>query len=658
MGRNNRARRQQKQRKKQRQNTVQKPSNSALRIAEVKQIGEPLITALRCGEPPPPSMMQLWSTLPISNANEGLRQLLIGFVDYLFHKGNATGLLECLTSFKTTIQKTDLHPVYPLLYSYCLISEKSLADGNSDKLVEQLNSASLGHQMGAKDQDKTDMLCAPFYLFFWATEVATANHVRGNVKLWLQDCLYQSPLHRLITPLEKFLKLKAPKPQQKTVITLESVLSQINWDHDQQWREGLGYLLHLFLQQRLTLRQRSKERWTDFPHLSALAGLVETQVAQPWSHIAFESTDTATLNMLDRLVDNESMHYEDRVRLEALKCRILVRYAFPNTITLKDFERQLTVLVNLLSTGIPPAQTDFASHCLDATCEWLADRVSHEQLPDLKVEPLQRIYRQRPHDYRVAVLIYWVTHGRTCVNQNDTVSTYQHIHFDLFFFVFNMTTQPKKFLKNFYWSLAAEVKKDLFIRSCRRVFLQANIDDTYERWRYCQRWLVDAQQDPFDSVLKGHPCEHEFLFYVVIMFVDKPTALNFLQADEITALVRSSADSLTKNASSFNQDHVTRLLNLLSSMPGAVSMFNAWDPVLVIVDRIQDVDELEAFMLIATQALNKEHDRHAVKYRAMHSAIDEVPKARALWRAQSKKATRKRKRPAQSLNLDLFDDIS
>jgi hypothetical protein len=675
MGRSNRARQQQKQqqqqRRKQRKRKKQKGAGGAgsakrknlAGLDEMLSLSRPVLIALANGEPPPPGIMADWARSPATPAGEKLRVLLVGFIDYLFHGEQAMGQLGSLVPYRRNMLRTELASLYPLLFCYCLISENALAQGDLHKLVDTLQGDTLQQGLGADYPEQVEELFAPFYLFLWAMGLSVPDQPDSNLRFWLQDWLRPSPLYGLITQLAKFLKLKAPKPQQKAVKELELALNRVGWDNvdewdkGDEWRDGLGRLLCLFLQQRLTARQRNADAWNDLPTLSVLAGLTETQATPNWSVIRFEKNTTTTLNLLNRKIDAESMPYGERLQLEALKCRLLSHCVAQSDFGREDFERQLGLLLDLLSSGVPPAQVQLAEHCLEASCEWLANEVGSGYLPPPNIERLGRIYRQRPDDYRVAVLVYLASQGREPVSQKTVDITLVHVHFAVFLQGLKCRHNPQTFLDMFYWPLTSEVKKSLFTQSCREIFLGMNEADAELYWEHWRQLLVDVEQDPFAAIVKGHACEAEMLFYSVLALIDSRPGISWLHGDQISSLVGSAANLLTKHASDFNQRQVIELLNALCANKHAASLFHTWEPVLIIVSKILYPHQLETFLRLAVQTLSKQEDYLADKYRGLYAVCRQLPTLRQYLPGKKKTARRKKSENSPySPNLDLFGD--
>ncbi len=625
----------------------------------MRSLSQPVLVALANGEPPPPGIMADWARSPATPAGEKLRVLLVGFIDYLFHGERARGRLGSLIPYRCNMLRTELASLYPLLFCYCLISEDALAQGDLHKLVDTLQGDTLQQDLGADYQEQVEELFAPFYLFLWAMGLSVPNQPGGNPLFWLQDWLHHSPLCGLTTQLAKFLKLKAPKPQQKAVKDLELALNRVDWDNVDEWRGGLGRLLCLFLQQRLTARQRNADAWNDFPTLSVLAGLTETQATPNWSMIRFEKNTTTTLNLLNRQIDAETMPYGERLQLEALKCRLLSRCLDQSDCGREDFERQLGQLLNLLSSGVPPKQVQLAEHCLEASCEWLANEVGSGYLPPPNIERLRRIYRQRPDDYRVAVLVYLASQGREPVGKKTVDMPLVHVHFTVFLQGLKSRHNPNKFLNMFYWPLSSEVKKSLFTQSCREIFLGMNEADARQYWEHWRQRLVDVEQDPFAAIVKGHACEAEMLFYSVLALIDSQGQINWLHADQVSSLVRSAANLLIKHGSDFNQRQIITLLNALCAGKHVASLFHSWEPVLIIVSKILYPQELEPFLCLAVQTLSKREDHLADKYRGLYAICRQFPALRQYLPGKNKSGRRKKtKSSPSSPNLDLFGDLS
>jgi hypothetical protein len=666
MGRSNRARQQQQQRRKQRKRKKQKGAGGAgsakrknlAGVDEMLSLSQPVVVALANAEPPPPGIMADWARIPVTPAGEKLRALLVGFIDYLFHGEQARGQLGSLIPYRRNMLRTELASLYPLLFCYCLTSEDALAQGDVHKLVDTLHGDTLQQDLGADYQEQVEELFAPFYLFLWAMGLPVPNQPGGNPLFWLQDWLRPGPLYGLITQLAKFLKLKAPKPQQKAVKELEVALNRVDWDGADEWQEGVGRLLRLFFQQRLTARQRNAAAWNDFPTLSVVAGLIETPAMPTWSLIRFGKNTTTTLNLLNRQIDAGSMPYGERLQLEALKCRLLSRCVAQSDCGREDFERQLGQLLDLLSSGVPPAHVHLAEHCLEASCEWLANEVGSGYLPPPNIERLRRIYRQRPEDYRVAVLVYLTTQGREPVGKKTVDITFVHIRFGIFFQGLGHQHDPKDFLNIFYWPLTNEVKKDFFTQSCREIFLGMNEADAVQYWEHWRQQLVDVEQNPFVAIVKGHACEAEMLFYSVLALIDSQPGISWLHGEHMSSLVRSAANLLTKHNSDFNQQQVIKLLKGLCASQHGASLFDTWEPVLTIVDKISYPHELEPFLRLALQTLGKQQDHLAHKYSGLYAVCRQIPALRQYLPGKKKTARRKKSENSPSSpNLDLFGDL-
>ncbi len=669
MGRNNRARRQQKQRNKQKkQKTAASAKRQALiQVDELFELCHPVVVSLANGEPPPPSIMADWAASPIPPAAKPLRTLLISFIDYLFHGYVANGEVDSLTPQQRTLKRADLAWLYPLLFAYCLISDKALAEGDVEALTHSLHQESLWCDVGGDCHPQNDVLCAPFYLTLWLMGCPVPS--QGGLRVWLRHWLGDSPWRPLIPPLEKFLRLKSPKPQQKTVKALERALSDMDGNRHDEWQDGIGRLLGLFLQQRLSVAQRNTEAWRHCPQIAALSGLVETPATTHWQPLRFEETNTATLNRLNRQVATDTMPYVERLPLEALKCRLLSRYVEKNGGGRQDFERQLGHLLNLMSRGVPPDDMAFAERCLESTCEWLAEEVGQGHFPPPAAERLRRLYRCRPSDYRVALLLYLATQGRepalnsgkdNSEKDNSGKDThFQYIHFPLFFQALRDAIDAQDFLERFYWPLTGEPKKALFTQCCRKLFLGMDEYDAKQLWGRWRQPLFDVNREPFAAIVKGQACEAEALFYITLAAVDTSYGTTWLQADHLSSLVRSAADLLEKHASDFNQSNVVNLLNSLTASQYADNLFHLWEPVLTITRHIEDAEELQVFLRLALRKLNDQADRLSNQYHDLTSLCRQIPTLRQYLPRKPKATSRKKaQKTSPSATLDLFGDLS
>ena len=606
MGRNNRARRQQKQRRKQavKKKTARTSQKPIISPDALIALCDPVIISLENGEPPPPSIMGHWTTYPIPAVARPFRSLLIGFINFLYHDDTAKGNLDRLLPHRHGMKQADLAWLYSLLYSYCLISEKALVEGDIDALVKAMGDGAIPCDVKMSGNDSIKVLCAPFYLLFWIMG-RPVDH-RASPGACLRDWLDGSPLYGLLPQLQKFLALKRPRPEQKTVKDLEAALVNIELRGHNEWLDGLHRLLSVFLQQRLGLAQRQSEGWQFCPQVSRLGGLVDTPMAPSWSLLTFSEANTVTLNRLNRLVDTASIPYPERLSLEALKLRILSRYVSIDAVGDEDFERQFEHVIHLTTTRVPTQYSDFAERCMEITCEWLAQEVGYGRLPPLATARMRRLSRQRPEDYRVALLTFLASGGRESVTKNTGKVNFQHIHFPLFFRALDDGFVGNTVLDRFFWPLTGEAKKALFTQCCQKVFLgmdEYDAEDFWERWR---EPLFNVTQAPFNAIVKGHACEADMLFYTALAAVDSHYGTAWLQADHLMSLIRSAEKLLSTHASDFNQNHVIALLTALTTHQHAVSLFQSWRQVISLIRRIEYPHEIEAFLRLALETSNNQ----------------------------------------------------
>jgi hypothetical protein len=665
MGRNNRVRRRQKQRRK--RSNKNKPARSSQKVLisgdNLIALCHPVTISLAKGEPPPPSIMADWSTYAIPASARPLRSLLIGFINFVFHGDTAKGDLDRLLPHRYGMKQADLAWLYPLLYAYCLISEQAFVEGDIDSLAKAVNDGAIPCDVKMSGNEPIRVLCAPFYLLFWVMGRPVDQRVSPGV--WLRDWLGGSPLRGLLPQLQKFLALKRPRPEQKTVKNLEAALTNIELGAHDEWLDGLHRLLRVFLQQRLSAAQRQSEGWHQCPQVSRLGGLIDTPLVPSWSQLTFSDANTVTLNRLNRLVDTASIPYTERLSLEALKCRILSRYVIASELGEEDFERQLEHVIHLLTARVPAQYGDFAEHCMEITCEWLAQEVGYGRLPPLAPARMRRLSRQRPADYRVALLTFLASGGRKSTAGNTHELNFQHIHFPLFFRALDDGFGGKTVLEHFFWPLTGEAKKLLFTQCCQKVFLgmdEYDAEDFWERWR---EPLFDVTQAPFNTIVKGQACEADMLFYTALAAVDTHYGATWLQADQLASLIRSAEQLLSTHASDFNQDRVIALLTALSTHQHAVSLFQSWPQVISLIRRITFPGEIEAFLRLALETSHHHAHCGAAEKNELYAICRTLPALRRHLHGRNKSLSRsekKSKEPAQlSLpltDLELFGDPS
>ena len=664
MGRNNQARRQQKKRQKQKKQKQKQSSGTRLSsfIPRDEFLGlcDLVTVSLLNGEPPPPKVLESFCTASFTAAAIPLRTLLVGFIDFLFNEEGAKGDFSQLTPHRQMMAQTDLAWLYSLLYAYCLISDQHFVEDGGDTLSMMLENQQFPCDLDYAG-DATEALCAPLYLLLYVL-----GHPSSSSSIWLHAWLKNTSFHRLIPELRKFLGLKRPKPEQKTVQALESALESVELNQQNESLAGISGLLTVFFSQRVTATPKQLITWQQqCPQLSRLGGLVDTPRAPSWSQLDFTETNYSTLNRLNRLVDVSSMPYTEKVSLEALKCRILGAYVCDESVkddglSKEAFEHQLEQLIHLLSTGVPTEFAGFAQQCADLSCEWLATEVGARRLPPPARARMRRLIRLRPDDYRVALISFLAADNqKASANPSDN----QQVHFPLFFRAldeYSEKSNAKKtaLLNGFFWPLTGEAKKALFIQCCKKVFLGMCELEAEKFWAFWLWSLFDSSQDPFNRIISGQGCEAELLFYIAIAAVGTKKDLAWLKADQLAPLVYYAEQLLSKHASDFNQTSVVSLLSSLASHQHASELFQDWAVVTQLLQYIKCQDELEHFLLIAITTLNSQSSIDASIKNSMAQFCWPFPKLRQyLPDPSSPKKNRPSKKEESSPNLDLFGEL-
>ncbi len=664
MGSNNRARRQQKQRQKQKKtkNTARTPRRELIQLDELEELCRPVVVSLNNGEPPSACFIKEWLSLPIPPAANPLRTLLVSFVDYVFHEKAADGTFDQLIPYQRQMKRADLSWLYGLLSAYCLVNDVALAEHEWAMFSANFEGEDFPQSMGLDDHQTMAGLCAPFYLLLWIMGHSTIqqrpNSCRRELGYWLDD----SPFESLVPYLDKFLALKHPKPNQKTTAALEHALGQLTIDPlyddpNNVWITSISQLLTLFFQQRVAPGLRNSEVWSDCPQLSLLAGLDSSQALRPeWSSLLFSEgrTNIATLHRLENQITTEAMSYEERVSLEAVKCRILASYLEKYDEGKRDFEYQLGHLTHLLTRNVPPSGATFSEQCLSAVCEWLANEVTQECLAVPSADPLRQLYRHRPDDYRIALLLFLATCGRKPSANSETAPQFQHIHSSIFCLGLNKAAAINEFLALFYWPLTGETKKLLFIQSCRQIFLGRSQTQAKRNWEQWKEVLFERDQAPFITIIEGQACESEMLFYMALAAVDGTHDADWLHAEHMTSIVHSAAELLGTYASEFNQRQIAQLFNTLVSHPQAASLFHHWEPVLAITRLIDDAKIWEPFLRLAVTMLKDQPDHLSTQYSDLYKACRPLPTLQRYLPGKKKTAKRKKSKKASSATGDLF----
>lgn len=608
MGKNNRARRQQKQRKKQakQSDSIRSRKRSILSQQELLDLCHPLQASFAHCEPPPPSVMKDWSTFPYSSAAQPLRTLLIGFVDFLFHHAPATGNVAQLAPYQRDMRAADLDWLATLLYVYGVISERTLVEGDVDVLQDAIARTPLPANPMEHD-DPNMVLYAPLYLSLWATgSQQQFKHCLGD---WLHIWLVDSPFEGLTTPIKKLLSLKAPKPEQKTVQALDAALAKMEFRPENVWFEGVQRLLTLFLACRLTPLKREPESWQKkCPHLARWAGIVDTPASAAWSRVQIGDADTATLNRLNYTVRGDDMPYQEQVMLETFRCRVLSRYANSGEVGVEDFERQLEQLIHLLTRAAPKEEGLFAQQCLNLVCEWLAEQVGVGRVQPPSLARIRGLQRDRPDDYRVLLLTF-LARSKNSPSKVSHGSDLEYIHHPLFFRAIKLlnsrrTTHGNFLVDGFYWSLTVEARKALFIHCCEKIFLSMDDNAAEELWEPWQHLLFDAQRAPFNTIIGGHACEARMLFFTAIAAANTGVGNAWLLKEQLPVVLRFAEAFCRRHPSDFMQYRIVDLLNSLAQRNDAARLFSDWSAVVNLLKNIAYIEALEGFMQVALANLD------------------------------------------------------
>ncbi|MBN4055256.1 hypothetical protein JYU12_00770 [bacterium AH-315-K03] len=657
MGRNNRARRQQKQRGKQKKTRQSKTQGLRIDPSEVMALTQPVVTSVTYANPPPPSIMKHWATTHTSPEGALLRTQLLSFVDFVFHQQAANGDAAQLRPFKQVFKQLELEWLYTLLYGYCLISDKSLSDSNHDTLLNALNSDTLARDSGVDSLYELEEPWAPLYAWLSILNETPQSGAQRTQKYWLDQWLKHSPLHALVPSLGKFLKLKKPKATLKSVMALEKTLSYTGATRDGVWQQAMSQLVGGFLRHRLDEKQLNANAWQSTPQLASLAGLTtEAPTTEHWTDCRIAETNNATLNQLERQIDTRTMTYEQRLQLEALKCRLLSEFTHQNDIDNDEFEHQLEQLLNMLCTGVPPEHTQIANACLDSTCDWLAEKVSSAYIQVPNTATLRRLNRKRPNDFRVAVLVYLANeqHPPKVLNTD-----FQHKHFELFFFALKHLGDPAQFIQYFYSPLSSETKKDWYLQCSQKLFWTLDELEQKDSWQEWSGLLIDINQQPFLSIVKGQACETRVLFYIVLALLNSKTKLSWLQAHPLAGLLREANHLLTKRSTPLAQELIIKMLNALISTVRPSFPIEEWDLTINLINRLDSSPKLEPFLRQVLNTIIQQEDVQNNRYDVFYSLCRRYPSLRKTIPKQKKSPNKKRKNHSKiPATLDLFGDLT
>jgi hypothetical protein len=372
--------------------------------------------------------------------------------------------------------------------------------------------------------------------------------------------------------------------------------------------------------------------WKQLPKLSALAGLIE-RTDLGWGHTSLQSNTAATCLKLDKQIDLSNMPFIERIRLAAIKCRLTMCSTSGDKV---EFERSLAELINLLSRGVPPDAIGSAKACLDATVDWLVSGIVKTTIIVPAGELLQRLYRIRANDYRLNILIY-LQNNEHIASKINAQNELQHIHSGLFFHALQEQNDSKKYIELFYRSLNSESKKELFIYSSRKIFLEMNTEQAQDNWQLVCGQLFERQTTPFVTIIDGHPCEAGLLFYVVQASLGAKQSIDWLGQKNVTSIINSSESLLRQRSSSFNQVQIVELLNCLALSHHKNHLFQHWSELLNILTYLDPANKLYDFLQIGLSQLNKELEFNNETYQVFFSHCRAEPKLRKLLSALTKK---------------------
>lgn len=627
MGKNNRQRRQEKQRKKKAQKRQHSPGPGArLLRQDVAMLCGVVEDSLDAGEAPPPEVMKRFHSWAEDPQLGRLQQLLAGFLEYLFAGAQPTGNPATLAGYRQAMENAGYDWLYGLLHPWCLLSHPALQQGDMRPLADFAASQPLSPASLAFD---------------------IVLHLRGgdtdtDLKRLLTTYLRDTEAASLARPLHKFLCLKQPRPQLKTVTELEGLLAQVEWHPDSPWRDGIKAMIGLYIEDKPGM-QMTPEQWSRLPALAQLQGK-RNDGGDP--RVPLTGPGASRLLNLEKFTDKTALNYRQRLQYELLRCRFLGEYADGSG--RGAFEKQLDALFTLCCSGVPAGEASMARQCVDNLTEWLCRETQARRLPLPSARILRLPCRHNPQDYRLALLNFLGRGGAT-----DPGSPYRHVHAGLFCFALQQVKDPDKLLAHFYWPLTGEHKKTLAIYTCRELLLAADDERAQKLWHRLHNTLFDPGREPLADVLEGRPCEAEWLFYAALITAGRgANGGQWIREDQVAVLLRAAGRTFGPDPAGWTLELLGKLWEQLGTTHGE-AMLEALDPLCGLLEKFDSPAEFESCVSLLLRALEGRGDRASEQYQRFYRLCRAAyPALRRLIPA----AARKSRKRSPSRNLELFGE--
>lgn len=541
MGKNNRTRRQQKQRKKTSKGPRQQSLSHALDYDVQTLCGLIEGTLYNQVFPPPIEIRQAVSAFT-STGIKPLYQLTIGFFYYLFTGAPPCGDAATLGRYEKSFRAVQAESVYRVLQTYCWLTELPHQDSATAEMSKRIKS------VPAQQRGVTELYIETALLLLGHSDLSASK-----LKPILHSMLGSPGVGQLVGPLTKFLTLKNPKPALKSAEKLDIALARTDWRHQLEWRLPVARLLQLFC---LSHRASTEVMdWSSRPHLRHYLDLRQDESIETCSPQGLNAI-TVTLHRLEEAA-NSPLSYAERLQKALLACRLNAEMVGSLEQHHTELHSQTLQLVELCCTGVPPAQQPLAKKVLNRYIDWLVEHLHSQAITPLPWSSLRRATRLLPDDFRLGLMAYLdgvsPTGNRPFVN---------HINPELFFYAFKRQTKPQRFLQAFYLPLSNDQQNTLAFFVGKGLLTQASPGDKADlpsQWQAFSQLMLNVDRPPLQNVLKGQACEQEWLFICTLAVLES-VGIHWLNKDNIAPLLRVAERWITQTKNTFLVNRVSELI--------------------------------------------------------------------------------------------------
>lgn len=630
MGKNNRARRQEKLRKKRTQKN--KGQANLLRPMELEELSDlcgSLAVLLEAGSMPPPHDLQALQSWRSHSKLGPLHSIGLSFFRYLYFDQPPNIAPAQLQPFRAAMYKAGFDWLYDILEYYSWLQAPAL----SQEPVAAIQTR-LAEQQPRKEN-------ALLFLILHCLGEAPANlSLNKIISLWLNDSGLRQ---QLVSDLTKFLQIKRPKVTLKAASNLEAVLAKIDWSAHPVKQRELAMLLQFWGKQHGLLEK--VEDWQSLPNIHGLF----SSATEPDTTSKLSFNNDQTLNSyykIEQRIDEKQLTFAERLQYHLLKCRMLSLWLDESISSQRIFLQQLGQVFMLCCTGVPPENKSLARKCLGTTVEWLAQITQTGRLQELPASLLHHPQRLMPEDYRLALLVF--------INNNKRPrkpEELRQIDAALFAHAVDECDDTETLLDCFYWPLSHGNRKTLASFLCKHLLVSMCSLNASFLWSELQSSMFDSQREPIKSVMIGKPCEIEWQFYCALATVHlPPDSSRWIKPETVAPLLRMASAHLRLSSSEFAVDLYQQLFVRLCDIGMEKPMLSEMGTLMDLLSKFDQKRCLAAFEKLLLQ-LQQQDDRLDPKYQEFYLLCQRQKKLVKLLPVIRKESSKHPK------NLDIFGDL-